>query len=207
MELLPIIALATLLSAVSLPVDPSVATNHDDALHFTISYPTTLTASNMGGEIMDKAKSETNDDARKKAMGCVSTPLIALRQTDDFAMLMILRMDLTCLGIPPTSSVLQPLAQSSLQQGLLKLGLATVGTPAPYKLDGHDAVYLRGTVTDAAGKDKAYGAASCALVEKSAVCWEAIAVDKSMVSTLSGTPMNFDGHASQPLVPADVIGK
>ena len=207
MQSLAILALAGFLTASSLPADPSVATFHDTLLHYTITYPTTLTAADVGKEIMDKATSETNDDAKKKAMGCISTPLIAMRQTDDFAMLMIIRMDLECLGAPATSSVLQPLAQSSLQQGLLKLGLATVGTPTPYKLDGHDAVYLRGTVTDTAGKDKAFGAASCALVEKSAVCWEAIATDKAMVSTLSATAINFDGHASQPLVPADVIAK
>ncbi len=81
----------------SLPADPSTATYHDDVLHFTITYPTTLTASSVGTEIMDKAKAETNNDAQKKAMNCISTPLVAMRQTDDFAMLMIIRMDLECL--------------------------------------------------------------------------------------------------------------
>ena len=208
MQPLAILALAGLFAASSPPADPSVAAYHDDVLHYTLTYPVALTASSETDDVMDKAKGETNNEAMKKAMGCISTPLMALRQTDDFALLMIVRMDLECLGAPTaTSSVLVPMAQSSLQQGLLRLGLATVGTATPYKLDGHDAVYLRGTVTDNAGKDKAFGAAACALVEKTAVCWEAIASDKAMVSTLSATPINFDGHASQPLVPANVIAK
>ena len=207
MQPLALLTLAGLLSMPSLPADPTVATYHDDVLHFTLTYPSALAASDVTKDVMDKAKAETNNDAQKNAMNCISTPLMAMRQTNDFAMLMILRMDLDCLKAPISASILQPLAQSSLQQGLLRLGLATIGTPVPYKLDGHDAVYLRGTVTDAAGKEMAYGAAACAVVDKTAVCWEAVAVDKAMVSTLSGTTLNFDGHASQPLVPADLIAK
>jgi hypothetical protein len=207
MQLLAHLALAGLLSLSSLPIDPAAATFHDDVLHYTLTYPSTLVPANVASEIMDKAKAETNNADMQKAIGCITTPLVAVRQTDDFAMMMVIRMNLECLGAPATTSVLQPMAQSSLQQGLMRLGLATVGTPTPYKLDGHDAVYIRGTVTDTGGKDKAFGAASCTLVDKTAVCFEAIATDKATVSSLSATSMNFDQHAPQPLVPADVIAK
>lgn len=206
MHAIAVFALTGLLSFTLVPVEPEVATYHDDALHFTLTYPATLTPSNAVTQVVEQSKKEMKTDAEKKALGCISTPLMALRETNDFALIMVMRMDLACLNVPPATGILSTLAQTSLRQGLARLGLSTVSAPTSYKLDNHDAVFLRGAVTDEDGKETAHGAAVCSLVEKSAVCWEVVAIDKGNVTSLLASPVGFDGHPPQPLVPADVIG-
>lgn len=198
--------LTGLLSLSMMPTEPAVATYHDDALHFTLTYPASLTASSAVAEVVELSKKEMKSDAAKKALSCITAPLMALRETNDFALIMVMRMDLECLNVPPAAGILSTLAQSSLRQGLARLGLSTVTATTGYKLDNHDAVFLRGAVTDEDGKETAHGAAVCSLVEKTIVCWEVVAINKGNVTSLIASPVGFDGHPAQPLVPAEVIG-
>ena len=121
-----VFALTGLISLSSMPVDPAVATYHDETLHFTVTYPASLTPSNAVAEVVEQSKKELKSEADKKALGCITTPLMALRETNDFALIMVMHMDLECLNVSPAAGILSTLAQRSLRQGLARLGLSTV---------------------------------------------------------------------------------
>ena len=179
------------------------ATFHDARLKLTYRYPSEFKADDgMAKGIMAGAGSDASDTT-KKVESCMRMPLAALDQNGDSGLLLLLSLDLECLGTTAGKEILPSMANGALTQGLGKLGLPSVGEATPYQLSGHDATLVDGTANSPDGTKKTFGEASCVMIEHSAVCWVAVSNDRSKVQAAMGGTVTFDGEsAGHPLAPA-----
>jgi hypothetical protein len=117
-------------------------------------------------------------------------------------MIVILRLDGTCIGQPTAPTELAALATNALTQSLQRFGTPLMAPSADYLLTTHPAVVLSGSVKSEKYGTTFYGTASCTIQGKDAVCWEFLTNDCSRLPELIAYPITFDGESSQPLIPA-----
>ena len=160
--------------------------------------------------IAQEALKEERDKAtgvKKAAAECVSIPLLAMDETENFRMVSIMRMDQTCLGSSTTPGELGGISTQVLTESLKRLGEPQVGTPLEYKLGDRSASLLVGSAKSEKLGVTFHAAISCALVEKDIACWEFLSIDPATIAQLAAIPVHFDGHDPLPVVPAEIVTK
>jgi len=187
----------------------------DAKLDLTYAYPPDFQAADLSGQIMDAAGqelqkqsgSDSDKEATKKAMGCVSIPFTATHKTgeNDAEVIVMISLDFGCLGIPPTVDVLKPMAESTLTQGLQKIGQATFVPTVNYKLDGHEAVFAQGSVANTNNGKAAYSGVACTLLEHNAICWVMMTSAKARLPVLFSTAVTLSKGSATPIVPAALV--
>ena len=181
---------------------PATATFHSEPLHLDYTYGGSFTSMPAVADDALKTESGKATGAVKVAISCISLPLVATDPTNGLRMIMIMRVDGTCLGNPPTAADLGTLVTSSLTKSLERFGDPQMGTSTSYEVAGHPAAALSGTVKSSQYGATFYGTASCLIQGKDAVCWEFLASDCSRLPDLIANPIKFDGQPAQPLIPA-----
>jgi len=178
-----------------------------EPLKFSYTLPAGIHAETNIAEQALKEETDKATGVKKAAAECVSIPLLAMDETENFRMVSVMRMDQTCLGSSTTPSQLGSIATQVLTESLKRLGEPQVGTPLDYKLGEHGASLLVGSAKSEKLGVTFHAAISCALVEKDIACWEFLAVDPAVLAQLTAIPVHFDGHDPLPVVPAEIIAK
>ena len=197
-------AIALLLTTAIQTATPSspTATFHSDILHLDYTYSSSLVADPSLGDQAIQSQKDTTTGLVKAATNCVSLPLTAIDSSNGFRMVVLLRVDGTCIGQPTAPSELAALATNTLTQSLQRFGTPQMAASADYLLATHPAAVLSGSVKSEKYGTTFYGTASCTIQGKDAVCWEFLANDCSKLPELIAYPIKFDGESPQPLIPA-----
>lgn len=184
---------------------PMVTFHGPANLGFDYAYEASLEASDdLARQITQAAQDSSagGTAVQQAALKCVSTPLVAIEATTSFRMLMVVRLDSTCLGVPVEPAMLESLAQKELQQGIAALGPPKLDTMATYQIAGHDARTISGSTYSDKMNSNIFSRVSCVLVGKDAVCWLFLSNDCADVNHMKGFPITFTGKPAEPLVPA-----
>ena len=183
--------------------DAATTTFHSDVLHFDYTYSKALIpmAPSETADAIQAAKNEVTGVA-KAAIDCVTDPLAATDSKGGVRVLVILRLNGTCLGAAPPASILGTTVTSTLSQSLSKFGTPQMGASADYQVAGHSASAVSGTVKSDQLNVTFFGSASCLLHGSDVVCWEFIASDCARVPEMMKYPVAFEGKDPEAVIPA-----
>jgi hypothetical protein len=185
---------------------------HDASTGVTYRYPAEFKPQAQLAAALERSKAGTSGDPDKDAEAkCMSFPLALGKgdgspDTTDFGVIVMLRVDHTCMG---EAVSVQTLGEAAQQMARI---IKAFGTPLTedavhYKLDGHEAAYVKGSAeAKILGDGKMIHSASvCALAGKSTLCWLILATNHKEMPGLVATPVMFEGHVEVPLVPKDMV--
>jgi hypothetical protein len=202
----PLTASIALLLAVALPQTtptPSSPTTtfHSDILHLDYTYGSSLIATPKAGDQAIQSEKDKSTGTEKAAIDCITLPLTAIDSSNGLRMILVMRMDGTCLGRLTTASGLGAITTSALTESLKRFGDPQMGTSVDYQVAGHPAAVLSGSVKSDKYNASFYATASCLLQGADVVCWEFLASDCSKLPALLANPIQFNGQPAQALIP------
>ena len=185
---------------------PATRTFHSADGHFDYTYPANLA---VDDKIMTDAlkgeKDKAEGDVKKAAIGCITTPLTAMDESNGFQMVVVIRLDGTCLGADLTGDTLPALITPMMTESLTRIGTPTVGKSANYTVSGNSAIALSGTAAVKDSDTIVYGAVTCLSTGKDALCWEFLSDKCATVSSLAAYPIKFEGKEPEALIPATLL--
>lgn len=193
--------LATALPQTTPPAATTSTTYHSDVLHFDYTYSSSFTTVTSAADEALKTEKDKSTGVAKAAIDCITLPVTATDSSNGFRMILIMRMDGACLGTTTPASKLGAVTNSALTQSLTRFGDPQMGKPADYKLSGHPASTLSGSVKSEKYGLTFYGTASCLLQGNDVVCWEFLASDCSQLPELMANPIQFEGQPKAALIP------
>ena len=181
---------------------PSTTTFHSDTLHLDYTYNSAMIAmpvDEMAAAV--QTEKDKTSGALKATISCITVPLTAVDQEGGIRMVVMIRTDATCLGQSITSGQLPSIATSALTQSLARFGTPQVGTADAYKVGGHDAAALAGSVKSEKYGITFYGVATCTIQGTDGVCWEMISNECSRLPAMMKSPVKFEGQPPDALIP------
>lgn len=142
----------------------------------------------------------------KAAASCVSLPVLAMDTSENFRMATIMRLDAKCLGTDISKSPLDSLATAALTESLQRMGGGgKLSPPQTYKLGGHDAVAVRGSLRSDKLGVTFQAVVTCTTAQQDALCWEFMSLAPEVMEALITQPVQIDGGAPIPVVPKDIF--
>jgi hypothetical protein len=192
--------------------DAPLSSYRDPALKMTYQYPSDLKPQQQMADALTRGfASGAADDGDAKVAKCITVPVAVTKATGapgegEFGLIVILRVDQTCIGEPGTKENLGAAAQL-LTRILKPFGLPITEDALSYQLDGHDAAFVKGSAqAKMLGEGKMLHAASvCALVDTNTLCWLIVNSNHKAMPNLVANPVTFDGRSAVPLVPKELV--
>lgn len=194
--------------------DSTLQSYHDAVAGFSYSYPAEFQSQPQFTAALSKGMTSLVADPENGAMAkCLAVPLGATKGTatgdgSQFAALILVRVDHVCLGEPGSAELLGTATQQMMKM-LSMLGNPLTEDAVHYKLDGHEAAFVQGSVpAKMLGEGRMLHAGSvCALLGKTTACWVILSTDHKEMPRLAASPVTFDGRVPVPLVPKELAGK
>jgi hypothetical protein len=186
---------------------PDTVTYHDDARHFTFTYPGSFVdAQQRTTDILAK-KTDDAQGREKTIIECMRTSLTGDELTDSgHSTILIFNVNAECQNLKISSSVLSDFAKG-VAKGVAKTAKkSTLSNPVMYSLAGHDAVLMRATLTTAAGLDASIVDA-CAIVSGDILCWQFFSTSPERLSQMVNSQVAFNGQLAVPVVPPELQKK
>ena len=164
----------------------------DAELGFTYNYPAGFQSNaELAASVTKGLNQAATADSKESIAKCITVPLTAIRQDEaknELALLFLMRFNHACLGTPGDADKLGAAATLLPQNVLAQFGTPTLEAPVRYKLDAHDAAYVRGSVpakTLGEGATLSSGTV-CSLIKANTVCWLILDSDAKQMSRPDG---------------------
>ena len=177
-------------------------TFHDDALHFSYSYPAAYTdASGLVKAAFEASlSSETKAAGGKDLSHCLSLPFSAMSGSDgQLALIALVEDTAACQGKSFTEADLPQLAEDEVQGLAASGGRPQFRKPTSFTFAGHPAEMIRGSFAMPSGQTLQLMAV-CVLLEKDVACWQFVAGTEATLRTLGGFPVSLAQKPPAPLV-------
>lgn len=175
-------------------------------LGFSIALPSDWEVMDTSALAQEKAREQAKTEDDKKGLGCVQVGLTA-RHGSPPSIITEVALPFACYGQQVSASDLPGFA-SGVSAGLrqnLDLGEPVTGT---YVVGSHSFWVERVAGTVKGQPDAQYTIEiACSLTKKAAVCWMAMASDKTALATFERSPVTLDGEGPAALVPETVFEK
>jgi hypothetical protein len=134
---------------------------------------------------------------------CVTLPLLAF-DPKVVRRIYFYRYNGACFPEGITTEQLRTSARRALTSILHNSGRESMSSPIDYKLSGHAAAVMSGNVYSEANHGVLFGEMTCVAIEKDMACWAFISSTNAKATRLAALPVQFDGHAPEPIIPEDM---